>query len=729
MPSFASLRPARWTNSAAAFALCCAAAHAQTAPYRLKDNIEGAVVKFATFPVRPMLLDPLGRIWVVDHHSSKLSRFTPPVDAATTYDVPADPVSVAYWDGATSAPEDDEVLVVCQASWAIARVDATSGEMKSVIQLRESDGPIAGRPVRMGSMAEPADILVDDAPPSGENDRAFVSCIGGNSVLQIDLVTGQVVRVFREDRALGLDTEFQIKSPLFLSFEPAALGEARRVLVAPLQSGNSSAWLGGTTGGVSVTDLVAAGSPLPDADLFRITPVSAATPNGLVEVVARATGTLLFAHGVNPLPTTAGHQELWQLNSDAQNKTTGLQGEPAIAGKFSFNRITRLRLPLAANGAGIPNANATSISLDPPAMTGASGGSITTQTTVGQPYSIAFNSSYGQAFVTGLLTDNVMMFDKNGNTLTEWDVVTGGTDRAIPRAVLVKATTGLRSGDVLVYCWGDNKVREYHYALSQTPQVTHTRTYTLRADPATVAVRAGRSHFYDGTNSAFGNTSCATCHVEGGTDFLAWNLSNSPLTVSGTPATRTIDDKGGMVTQTLVGLERLTPFHWRGERTLDNFNEFAFHGLLGGAQLDEQQFDEFEAFLFSLHNPANPNQHRERIVDGTQDFASSVTHKYPNAVDGQDAFFDEDVFKGHFRCLDCHAAPTGTINDVNTEVLIGGRPRLSHLKPSPFHELWRKQSTTAKIGASLDADERRAFLGSGFGHVGAFDDLFDFHFI
>ena len=133
----------------------------------------------------------------------------------------------------------------------------------------------------------------------------------------------------------------------------------------------------------------------------------------------------------------------------------------------------------------------------------------------------------------------------------------------------------------------------------------------LRADTSPDPIRRGRKLFFDGSRSATGTLSCATCHVEGGADGLAWDLSPIPF-----------HSKRPMVTQTLIGIEKLGPFHWRGERDLIDFNP-AFEGLLGNHdpasmnQLSPQEFADFKAFIFSLRNPANPNQSRSRRVSAT----------------------------------------------------------------------------------------------------------------
>ena len=117
-------------------------------------------------------------------------------------------------------------------------------------------------------------------------------------------------------------------------------------------------------------------------------------------------------------------------------------------------------------------------------------------------------------------------------------------------------------------------------------------------------MRAGRILFYDASHSLHNTASCATCHIEGGVDGIAWNLGS------------VTDDKGPMTTQSLKSINVTAPFHWRGEQ-LNGLADFrgAFPGLLGGADLTDEEFIAFEAFILSLETPPNPHQNRRRLLD------------------------------------------------------------------------------------------------------------------
>src|SRR5262249_44334644 len=104
-------------------------------------------------------------------------------------------------------------------------------------------------------------------------------------------------------------------------------------------------------------------------------------------------------------------------------------------------------------------------------------------------------------------------------------------------------------------------------------------------NPEPQSVTVGRRFLYDASfSSSHGDSACATCHVFGDVDTLAWDLGNPDVEVSANPVPfvsvpvinlitgEEIDPvfhpmKGPMVTQSLRGLANHGPMHWRGDRT------------------------------------------------------------------------------------------------------------------------------------------------------------------
>lgn len=735
-PTLARPRTRRVLATLSASVLLAAAASAQgpilpdPQPFPVLDVVGGPWVNLATFPVRPMVFTPSGALWVVNHHDSTIECFDDSdSEPDLVYGVPWSPVAIDYWPGNGGA-FGPELLVVCRGTWAVVGINPTTGAPTRLLQLRPGSTLPFGLDARIGRMAEPGDILVDKV-----NHRAFVSCTGADSVIQIDLLSFQIVRVFNEEVDDGdlnddgqpdedvvgtpadEDTDrFRIKSPLFLSFDINGVD----VLCAPLHSGNNSLAEPNfpDPNDPELSELVVsyagATKGLPDEDLFRIRPYVNAGNPGSVQLVLNATGTILFAHGIN---TGTETKDFWQLNTDALNALPNPQNEHDLQGNFLRNRVSIVR----NNGSTWGSVVERKI-LDP-------GSSLFDETnTVGQPFALVFDSS-GNAYITGLLTDNVVVLDKFGNLDMEWDLPPG----SIPRGILQHPSS---PNLMLVYCWGLNAVLTYDVNTTSNT-ATLTLTYSLGYDPTPPAVADGRKMFFDAERSLHKNVSCASCHVEAGNDFLVWNLSNKQL-----------EEKGPMFTQTLVGLQRLAPFHWRGERALVNFNEFAFTGLLGAAaQPSATDFADFEAYVFSLSNPANPNQNRKRLIDAAihhPDTLFEGTAACPgcpvvtpvhtsgltgNAIDGLEEFQSPELVNvGRHSCVDCHDFPTGTNNDINTEAPGRTAARRVNQKPAPFHEVWRKRQTLVRVNdpTKIPAERDVPFLGSGFAHSGEFQDLFMF---
>jgi len=547
------------------------------------------------------------------------------------------------------------LAVICRNTTCLVELDAVTGDTLQLISL--------------GS--EPADVLVH--PETG---HVFVSAAGERAVLELDLAAGTILR------------RYPIPSlrPTFLALD----GED--VLVAPMISGNNSTIATGENvldpgpGGVlDLEDPTIATVGLKDHDLFRL------TPSG-VEPVARDMGAVLFAVGVHP---TTG--QVWQLGTEANNKDRTRRGEPAIRGDFVVNQLA-----IAAPNLGGVVEPAVVLNLDDQDP-GTSGVQYDAARSIGQPYALAFSPG-GAGFVAGLLSSNVVELDSSGALVREWDVA------PTPRGLL----TGAGGDELYVYSWGDNVVQRFDLGPT-TP--TLLATLDLGHDP-TPAVRAeGRQLFFDGGRSLHANASCASCHVEGDSDLLPWDLSDLPY-----------DDKGPLVTQFMRGIADLTPFHWRGERAgLIDFNP-AFDGLMGGPPLSPGEFEAFERFIFSIEQPANPNQDERRVVVNKGVFQrASGLEVAANAVKGQDLYFDHNVIIGVGSCASCHTMPTGTSNEVFfDEPGLDFAPR-THFVVASYNGMWRKdQRTLERIQLRDGTWETRPTIGAGFSTTGLKDDLLEF---
>ncbi len=637
-------------------------------PYAVLDNLQAPYTNLSVTPYRPMAVTPDNlHFYALNTHFGSVRFFDFATSSQSTWRTPAGPVSLAIWD---RHPDDIErLLVVSRGSHTLTVFDRLTGEVKDVLEL-----PF-----------EPADLLVHSS-----KDRAYVSCSGARVVAEIDLIALSVNPI-----------PIPCIQPAWMSW-----ADDDHLLVAPLISGNNSTAI--ALAGVPETlvlDLTNLGTlfpgwstpGLPDEDLFSID-----ISSGSVAPSSRGAGTLLFAHGVNP--ASGNH---WQLGIESLNRDPAMQTEPALNGRFALNRLTLTALP--AHGGAVAGAH-TQVELDDsipstpvidynPALT------------VGQPTGLCFSSN-GWGLACGVTTDNVVVLAPGGGGLTEgqvafeWDLPAG----SIPRSVMLDPFS---QSIALVYCWGTNKVLAYALApFNPTPFVMD-----LGHDPTPAAVKRGREVFYDASHSLHNHLTCGSCHIDGTSDQLDWNLSDKPR-----------DTKGALHTQTLMGIDRLAPFHWRGERpVLEDFGG-AFTGLLGApAPLTPQQFADFKAFVFSLRNPANIGADESRVLN------DALAQPLPNGFTGS-AVNGESVYirtpsVGNATCLTCHSLPTGSNNDLIPEVptLLTS---LSHMETTAFNELEDKDMTIVSIVATGPGGAQLRFFkpltGYGLLHDGTVNTRFDF---
>ncbi len=657
-------------------ALAVEVSAAQTAPYATTDQIEGEWVSYNAVPIRPMALTAdSADLYAVSTQANAIVH----VGGVGTerFATPRSPVSVAFWDDDLfDGTPESRLVVACRDSYTVVQLDRLTGETVALLEVRDpSTGAILG---------EPQDLLVDQ-----NTDTAFVSCAASDAVAEIDLVSMSVTRVFL----------LPSKNPVFMCFD--GNGD---VLVAPMLSGNNSGarrtpelFINPQHFGPTVVDFAAQGiegTRLPDEDLFRCV-----RSTGAVQAVTTAVGAIQFGVAIHP---SSG--DVWQLNTSANNKDPQRQGEAAIRGDFVRNRVSISTLNAVGDPARVPH---TIVDLD---QTNPSIPFDTTRT-VGQPYALAFVGNL--VAIAGLLTDNVMVLDSQGDFVLEFDL----PDGSIPRGLLYSAALNR----TFVYCWGTNKVETYIPSLSPT----HDATIDLGHDPTPARVKRGREIFYDASHSKWNNSTCVSCHIEGRMDQLVWNLGDLPT-----------DDKGPLLTQPLVGVERVTPFHWRGEkhRKLADFNS-AFVSLHGASKaLSPSDFADFQSFVFSMQNTPNVVQNESRVIDDTIRSTKFVGAPQSHATLGKPLFKQE--------CEVCHNLPLGSGNDIfgDGAVFDEQNPRRQRYRIPPFRNMFRRQQDADPIAPGLQGVEIKLMplassgarkgvyfnadtllypvLGAGFGHAG-----------
>jgi len=181
--------------------------------------------------------------------------------------------------------------------------------------------------------------------------------------------------------------------------------------------------------------------------------------------------------------------------------------------------------------------------------------------------------------------------------------------------------------------------------ISTIDLVTRQETdHLVMFNPEPVEITAGRKFLYDANlTSGNGNDSCASCHIFGDTDGLAWDLGEPDGTVAAIPNTFISISpaaspfefhpmKGPMTTQSMRGLRGHGPMHWRGDRTgavrvggetLEEaaFKEFngAFDVLMGlGPELSDADMQAFTDFAMRIHYPPNPIRQLDNSLVGIE---------------------------------------------------------------------------------------------------------------
>lgn len=174
-------------------------------------------------------------------------------------------------------------------------------------------------------------------------------------------------------------------------------------------------------------------------------------------------------------------------------------------------------------------------------------------------------------------------------------------------------------------------------------------------NPEPASTLRGRQFLYDANlTSGNGNDSCASCHIFGDTDGLAWDLGDPAANTSPIPNTfinispaaqpfQFHPMKGPMTTQSMRGLRGHGPMHWRGDRTgkarvngetleeaaFKEFNE-AFDALAGlGGVINDADMQDFTDFSMNINYPPNPIRQLDNSlvgieVDGERLFRTGV---------------------------------------------------------------------------------------------------------
>jgi hypothetical protein len=378
---------------------------------------------------------------------------------------------------------------------------------------------------------------------------------------------------------------------------------------------------------------------LPDRDVFIID----AEEDPPVEIGhVTGVGTILFNLAVNPV-----NHRVYVSNLESRNH---VRFKPALNGHVVENRVTI-----------IDGTRARPVHLNPHIRYekpfGPPG---EIEKSLALPAGMEFSSDGRRLYVCALGSGKVGVLDEEG--------------RVVERIAVGRGPTGLvlheAAGRAYVMTRFDHSISVVDLKSRREVEVL-----SLRYDPEPSFIREGRPFLYDARiTSGHGDSSCASCHIFGDLDSLAWDLGDPDGEVVPNPLVRPRPFahypllpfhplKGPMTTLSLRGLRGAGPMHWRGDKNgggghlFDERRAFltsrpAFQTLLGKeTELAPADMDKFVDFVLALRYPPNPNANIDGSLTPRQEAGKEIFESdgNPNGLGGSGT-----------PCTTCHAPPLGT---------------------------------------------------------------------
>jgi YVTN family beta-propeller protein len=496
---------------------------------------------------------------------------------------------------------------------------------------------------------------------------------------------------------------------------------------------------------------------LPDKDVFAL------NANTLAQTASFAhVGTTLFNMATNPV-----NGKLYVSNSEAINNVR-FEGPGNFGGSTVQGHLAEMRITVISGGAVTPrhlnkHIDYTKLAGDPGFDPTAKNHSLST------PTDMAVTSDGRTLFVAAFGSQKIGVFD---TASLENDTFNPRTASANYIPVSGGGASGLAldepRGRLYVMTRFDNSVKVIDLATKQ-----EIATATL-PNPEPASVVEGRPLLYDATRfSGNGEASCASCHIFGDNDDLAWDLGNpddavkkNPIPINfGDAATIALgkflfgvrgningDDvadnfhpmKGPMTTQTLRGLRNSGAMHWRGDRANGvfgisafdsnlSFNNFivAFEGLIGGAQPTPAEMQKFTNFQLQVIEPPNPVRRLDNSLTAAQQRGSNF-YFGNRPADGIRIPFVSRLNDGtNFNCNGCH-----TVDAANGFFGTGGRSSFEGI--TQIIKIPHLRNLYTKVGMFgvpkvdfFQTNDKTSFQGDqirGFGlvHDGVVDTAFRF---
>ena len=401
---------------------------------------------------------------------------------------------------------------------------------------------------------------------------------------------------------------------------------------------------------------------LPDRDVFAV------DANTLTQTaVFQHVGTTLFNMVANPVTGT-----LYVSNTDANNRAR-FTGDGVFAGQTLQGHLAETRITVISGSNVAPrhlnkHIDYSKLASDPAFDPTTKNHSLAT------PLGMAVTSDGKTLFVAAFGSSRIGVF----NTA---ELETDTFDPRAASANYIPVSGGGPSAMVL------DEARGRMYVTTRFDNAVKVIDLASRSElakmpmpnPEPASITEGRPLLYDATrSSANGENACASCHMFGDMDELAWDLGNPDDVVTTSPLNRFLASdlflkvgrrlfgpetpvngsdkaadfhplKGPMTTQTLRGMRNGGALHWRGDRAtgqfgtdaLDStlsFKNFAgsFKALLGNGQAaSEAEMDQFAKFQLNVLMPPNPVRNLDNSLNAAQQRGSAFNNG-PRPSDGVD---------------------------------------------------------------------------------------------
>ncbi|HEX3744786.1 MAG TPA: hypothetical protein VHW09_12680 [Bryobacteraceae bacterium] len=422
---------------------------------------------------------------------------------------------------------------------------------------------------------------------------------------------------------------------------------------------------------------------LPDTDLFAV------NANTLAQTAAYAhVGTTLFNMATNPVSGT-----LYVSNTDAVNDVRfegpGIFGGHTVQGHLAEADITVI------SGSTVSPRHLNK-HIDYSVLAGTPGFDPSAKThSLSTPTGMAVSADGKTLYVAAFGSSKIGVFSTAALEQDTFNPVTAS-------AKYIPVSGGGVSGVVL------DQARGLLYAMTRFDDAVKVVSLSAHQEigmrslpnPEPPSVIHGRPLLYDATRfSGNGEASCASCHIFGDKDNLAWDLGNPDSAISTSPIPINLNAlfgvlvqlgttgvatpvngnnnlstfhpmKGPMTTQTLRGLRNSGAMHWRGDRSvgvygtaaLDSNVSFlnfaaAFQSLVGSATMPSRaQMQLFADFQLQVFPPPNPVRNLDNSMNASQQRGQAF-YIGPRPSDGVNVAGLENLLGSptSFTCNGCHA--------------------------------------------------------------------------